>query len=406
MIFSCFLGMKITIIGISDSVPEFTAKEQGLIQSVQCFAGGSRHKQLVADFLPAGSCWHDIVVPLTKLYQAMEDSRGDWVVFASGDPLFYGIGITLKRVFPTAEIDILPDFNSLQLLAHQFQLPYGEFQTVSLTGRSFDALDKALIQGRARMGILTDRKNTPVSIAQHMLDYGYANYCMYFGECLGGENQRVLKLSLEEAVKMTFRHPNCFFLEKTDDVMPVKGIPENVFEPLVGRPKMITKMPIRMATLAFMELNAKKVFWDVGACTGSVSIDARLNHPHLKVIAFEIREESQGIIHRNVRKFKAPGIEVLMGDYLQVQKNELKKPDAVFLGGYGGRMEAVLDDIHLYLRENGIVAFNSVSEGSQKRFVAWCHQRAYQLTQTVQMSVDQFNPITILIAQKPDGSEF
>ncbi|GAF02091.1 precorrin-6y C5,15-methyltransferase (decarboxylating) subunit CbiE [Saccharicrinis fermentans] len=398
--------MKITIIGISDRVPEFTAKEQRLIQSVKFFAGGSRHKQLVADLLPAESSWHDIIVPLSNLYKAIEDACDDWVIFASGDPLFYGIGITLKREFPDVKIDILPDFNSLQLLAHQFQLPYGEFQTISLTGRSFDAFDKALIQGKERMGILTDRKNTPTTIAHRMLDFGYTNYSMYFGECLGGENQRVLKLSIEDAAKMTFQHPNCFYLEKTDDVIPLKGIVESAFEPLEGRPKMITKMPIRMATLAFMELNTKKVFWDVGACTGSVSIDARLNHPHLKVVAFEIRKESEGIIHRNAQKFKAPGIEVLIGDYLQVQKRELKKPDAVFLGGYGGRMEAVLDDIHLYLKEKGLIAFNSVSESSKKRFVAWCHQRAYQITQSVQMSVDQFNPITILIAQKPDKPDF
>ena len=393
-------NMKITIIGISDQIPEFTRKEHALIQSAKNFAGGSRHKQLVDGFLPQGAQWHDIVVPLSNLYCAIKNSKDNWVVFASGDPLFYGIGVTLKREFPDVQIDILPDFNSLQLLAHRFLLPYGEFHTISLTGRPFEQFDKALIQGKERMGILTDRKNTPATIAQRMLDYGYSNYVMYYGECLGGKNEHIKRLSLEKAITFDFKHPNCFYLEKTNNVIPQKGIPESAFEPLEGRPNMITKMPIRLATLALMELHNKKVFWDVGACTGSVSIEARLNHPHLKITAFEIREESKGIIHRNAKKFKTPGIEVLIGDYLQTDKTALEKPDTVFLGGYGGKMNEVLNDIDLYLKSGGIIAFNSVSQTSKDEFIEWCSKKEYRLKQPAQITVDEFNPITILIAEK------
>ncbi|NOU61122.1 precorrin-6y C5,15-methyltransferase (decarboxylating) subunit CbiE [Marinifilum caeruleilacunae] len=392
--------MKIRIIGISDLKPDFKSKELALIQAGKYFAGGNRHRELVSEFLPKESHWHDIVVPLSGLYDAIQQSKSDWIVFASGDPLFYGIGITLQREFPGAEIEILPDFNSLQLLAHRFKLPYGEFQTVTLTGRSFDRFDQALISGTERMGILTDRKNTPKSIAERMLQYGYSNYKMYYGECLGGEREKTCELSLEDAVLFDFNHPNCFYLEKIDDAIPKKGIPECDFEPLNGRPKMITKMPIRLATLSLMELQSKKVFWDVGACTGSVSIEARLNHPHLKVKSFEIRDESKGIIERNSKKFQAPGIDIFIGDYLQADKTEIEKPDAVFLGGYGGKMDEVLDDIHQQLLNGGIIAFNSVSEKSKNGFTNWCIRNHYKKTQEMLVSVDEFNPITILVAQK------
>ncbi len=392
--------MKITIIGLSDQIPEFTRKEHSIIQFANKFAGGKRHKELVESFLPKGFCWSDITVPLSNLFAEIQNSKSNWVVFASGDPLFYGIGITLKREFPDAEINMMPDFNSLQLLAHRFQLPYGEFQTISLTGRPFDQFDKALIQGAAKMGILTDRKNTPKTIAQRMLNFGYSNYKMYYGECLGGENERVKKLSLEETIELDFKHPNCFYLEKTNDAIPRKGIPETDFEPLEGRPKMITKMPIRLATLALMELQNKKVMWDVGACTGSVSVEARLQHPHLKVTSLEIRPESEGIIRRNAKKFQTPGIELFIGDYLQIDKSKLEKPDAVFLGGYGGKMEAVLNGIDSRLVEDGIIAFNSVSKKSHDSFVTWCEKHNYSIKNKIQVSVDEFNTITILIASK------
>lgn len=392
--------MKITIIGISDRIPEFTRHEHILIQSAKYFAGGKRHQELVEDLLPFGYKWSDITVPLSGLFEEIKKADTDWVVFASGDPLFFGIGITLKREFPEAKITTVPTFNSLQLLAHRFQLPYGEFSTISLTGRSFEQFDKALIQGAKRMGILTDRKNTPASIVQRMLEFGYSNYQIYYGECLGGENESVKILNLEEALTLDFNHPNCFYLEKTDDRIPQKGIPESDFIPLEGRPNMITKMPIRMATLALMELNQHKVFWDVGACTGSVSIEARLNHPHLKVIAFEKRAESEMLIQRNARKFQTPGIDLFMGDYLKTEKSELAKPDAVFLGGYGGKMGEVLDDIDSYLSESGIVAFNSVSEKSRDGFINWCAKQNYSIKNKTQVLVDEFNPITILIATK------
>ncbi len=392
--------MKITIIGISDRVPEFTRKEHAIIQSVKRFAGGNRHHELVGDFLPEGYRWQTIEVPLSKLYQAIDESKKDWVVFASGDPLFYGIGITLKRELPSAQIEILPDFNSLQLLAHRFQLPYGEFQTISLTGRSWEQFDKSLIQGVCNMGILTDKKNTPASIAKRMLDYGYSNYQMYYGERLGGENERFLKLTIEEALVLDFKHPNCFYLEKTDNAIPKKGIPENEFKPLDGRPKMITKMPVRLATLAYMELHSKKVFWDVGACTGSVSIEAKLNHPHLKISAFEKRKESESLIIQNAQKFQTPGIELFIGDYLELDKEGMPKPDAVFLGGYGGKMEEILDDLSYRMEQNAVLAFNSVSSESCTRFCSWCSANNFTIIVQQVIAVDEFNPITILIAKR------
>ncbi len=392
--------MKIVIIGISDCIPEFSEKEHLLIQGTKKFAGGKRHKLLVEPFLPLGHDWKDITVPLTGLFDEIRITKSDWVVFASGDPLFFGIGNTLQREFPDVQIEVFPSFNSLQILAHSIGLAYGEFQTISLTGRSFEEFDKALIQGVAKMGILTDRKNTPASISQRMLDFGYANYNMYYGECLGGEEERVLKLSLEEAVHLDYRHPNCFFLEKTDQQLPLKGIPEHLFESLEGRPNMITKMPIRITTLALMELQDKQVLWDVGACTGSVSIEARLLYPQLKVKTFEIRQESEGIIQRNAQQFHTPGIELYIGDFVQTVKTNIEKPDAVFLGGYGGKMEQVLDEIQFYLKDEGIIAFNSVSEKSKQGFLSWANQHEYLISKSMQITVDQFNPITILIAKK------
>lgn len=385
---------------MGDKAPDFSPEVKEVIAAHSHFAGGVRHQQLLANHLPKGHHWEKITVPLSQLFKAIRNSEKDWMVFASGDPLFFGIGITLMREFPEAEIETIPYFSSLQTLAHRFALPYGEYQTVTLTGRDFQRFDEALIQGVGKMGILTDRKNTPKTIAQRMLDYGYSNYKMYYGEKLEGEEERCVELSLNEALELDFKHPNCFYLEKTDDARPRKGIHELDFEPLEGRPKMITKMPIRLATLAMMDLHQSSVMWDVGACTGSVSIEARLNYPHLKVCAFEIREASQGIIRRNAKTFQTPGIDLTIGDFLEVEKSDKPRPDAVFIGGYGGKMAEILDDVNRYLLPNGVLAFNSVSEKSEIQFKDWCKVNNYTFQQESKIQVDAHNAITILVARK------
>ncbi|MGV8138998.1 MAG: precorrin-6y C5,15-methyltransferase (decarboxylating) subunit CbiE [Mangrovibacterium sp.] len=392
--------LKIAVIGITDREPCFPDEVKQQIAAARYFAGGNRHRQLVASYLPPNEEWFPIVAPLENFFHTIRHNKGQWIVFASGDPLFFGIGNTLKREFPEAEFTFSPAFNSLQLLGHRFGINYGEFKTVSLTGRDWHAFDKALLQGEERLGILTDRERTPAAIAARMLEFGYANYQLFYGECLGGEKERVLELSLQQALTFDFHHPNCFFLEKTDEAVPQKGIPEQAFGILKDRPKMITKMPVRLATLAAMELHDKHVFWDIGACTGSISIEVRLHFPRLKVVAFEKRKESGEIILQNARKFRTPGIRLFTGDYLEAEKEDWERPDAVFLGGYDGRMEQILDDVNLWLSPGGMFVLNSVSEESRSRFLDWGKSHDYLIRSQQVLAVDKYNPITIIALKK------
>ena len=81
------------------------------------------------------------------------------------------------------------------------------------------------------------------------------------------------------------------------------GIPENRFCLLDGRAKMITKMPVRLLTLSMLDLHNRHSFWDIGFCTGSVSVEAKLQFPHLHITAFEVREEGRELLEKNSRKF-------------------------------------------------------------------------------------------------------
>lgn len=85
-------------------------------------------------------------------------------------------------------------------------------------------------------------------------------------------------------------------------------------------------MPVRMASLSALQLAEKKSFWDIGFCTGSVSIEAKLAYPHLKVTAFEIRDEGKELMLANSRKFHAPGIDARIGDFCNMDISDCPCP--------------------------------------------------------------------------------
>ncbi|MBO4606963.1 MAG: precorrin-6y C5,15-methyltransferase (decarboxylating) subunit CbiE, partial [Prevotella sp.] len=270
--------MKYIIIGITDHPsPYFPPEVMEVIHRGNFFSGGKRHHDIVSSILPADAVWIDITVPLDTVFEryttfATSHPLDQLIIFASGDPLFFGFANTIRRRLPSAEIVLYPTFNSLQTLAHRLVMPYHDMRIVSLTGRPWHEFDRAIIEKSTKIGVLTDREHSPTAIARRMLDYGYSYYQMHVGEHLGNPTaEKVVTLTLEEAAGSTFDYPNCVILTTESPQPRLFGIPESDFELLGGREKMITKMPIRLLTLQAMDLPRKHVFWDIGFCTGSVS---------------------------------------------------------------------------------------------------------------------------------------
>ena len=427
--------MRFIVIGITDNPqPWFTPEVLEIIKNGKVFSGGKRHHEIVAPLLPSDAQWIDITVPLDAVFEQYKSHStlhtphsSTIIVFASGDPLFFGFANTIKRKMPEAEMVVYPTFNSLQMLAHRLVMPYHDMRIVSLTGRPWHEFDKALIERAEKIGVLTDREHTPSAIVQRMLDYGYTYYYMSVGEHLGNPSlEKVSTLTLEEAAQRDFDHPNCLILNLNtndhelsmnlsqininDNSCSIRGnscsnhifgIPDNQFVLLDGREKMITKMPIRLLTLQALDLPKRQVFWDIGFCTGSVSIEARLQFPHLHVVAFEIRPECEAIISENARRFGVPGIDIHIGDFLETDISALPRPDAVFIGGHGGRLKDIMAKVLSVLAPDGIIVFNSVvapkvTTDSRQLWDEACAELGLQQDLPTRIQLNDNHPITIL----------
>ena len=434
--------MQFIVIGISDQAnPFFPPEVLETIRRGRVFSGGRRHHDIVAPLLPQDALWIDIATPLDTVFEQYTSLTThaeplttnaappptEIVVFASGDPLFFGFANTIHSRMPDADIRLYPAFNSLQMLAHRLLMPYHDMRTVSLTGRPWPELDRALIERAPKIGILTDREHTPAAIARRLIDYGYCCYVMHIGEHLGNPpEERVTTTTLSDAAYRHFATPNCVILSTSRQLCsdtatapyptptigaplaPVSrtfGLPDSSFALLDGREKMITKMPIRLLTLQALELPRRHVLWDIGACTGSVSIEARLLFPHLRVVAFEIRPECEAIISENCRRHHAPGIELHIGDFRRLCCDGIAPPDAVFIGGHGGQLQAIMAKVLTMLAPGGVIVMNSVAAprvATDSRLL-WddaCRQLGLQQEPPMRIQTDGHHPITILKCRK------
>lgn len=161
---------------------------------------------------------------------------------------------------------------------------------------------------------------------------------------------------------------------------------------------MITKMPVRLLSLAMLDLFGKSTMWDVGFCTGSVSIEAKLQFPELDIVAFERREESRKLIEENCRRFGTPGIEGVIADFMECDLSQYPAPDAVFIGGHGGRLDEMVERISKFLRPGGCMVFNSVSDESCKTFMTAIEKCGRRIVESHRLHLDSYNPIMIMKA--------
>ena len=390
--------LRFLVIGINDNPqPAFTDEVKRVIDGGKVFSGGLRHHEIVGNVLPDGAQWIDITVPLSDVYRQYRDVDDKIIIFASGDPLFFGFATTLQREFPDVDIKVYPTFNSLQTLAHRIVMSYHDMTIVSLTGRPWNAFDAALIEGRNKIGILTDRQHTPSAIAERMLHYGYMEYQMYVGEHLGNtEVERVARYSLEEAATTDFSFPNCLIITKNNNSSFQIGLPDNAFAILDGRPKMITKMPIRLLSIQALGLTCGSVLWDIGFCTGSISIEAKRMYPSIDVVAFEIREEGRELMEENTRRFRTPGITTVIGDFMEQDVTTFPQPTSVFIGGHGGKIVQIVARVAQLLPKGGIVVMNSVSEKSRTLFIGACQMFGLSLVSCNSIQLNDYNKIDIL----------
>ena len=270
------------------------------------------------------------------------------VVFTSGDPLFFGLGRQLLQVLPPAMLTFHPHPSSLQLAFSRIKQPWQEATLISAHGRSLDRLAQCLKTGDDLIAILTDPIHTPGTIARFIQDLDLpTHYQLWVCENLGGAAERVQIVALAAAQEMTFAALNVVILQRLTEPpvlkeLPLIGIPDRYFLSFRDRPGLMTKREIRVHILAELALQPGQIFWDVGAGTGSVSIEVARLTPGCQIWAIEQTSAGCHLIQQNSHRFAVPQITVVQGTAPDALA-DLPRPDRVFVGGSRRQLQAILD---------------------------------------------------------------
>jgi precorrin-6B C5,15-methyltransferase / cobalt-precorrin-6B C5,C15-methyltransferase len=354
------MSAKIAVIGLTAggaaSVPPHLVDR---ILGCDLLVGGARHLSYFPQFTGETlTVANNIPVVLAQVGQAHQN--GDQVVvLASGDPLCYGIGSTLRRQFDPNQLDVIPAPSAFQLAFAALAEPWSDALLLSAHGRALpDVISRLCTTEKA--AVLTDSVHRPQVIAQALLESGVLpeSVCAVC-ENLGSEQQRVVRLSVAEAAcHAEFAALNVFVVWNAQPRLPLApGLPDDAFTTAAGQ---ITKREVRLLTLAELGLSTHQVMWDVGAGSGAVSIEAARAQPTAQVFAIEKRDMFCDYIQENRQKLRAPNVCVIAGT-APAALYDLPDPHAVFIGGSGGYMQAILEHTLPRLHPGGSVVLNLVT---------------------------------------------
>ncbi len=139
-----------------------------------------------------------------------------------------------------------------------------------------------------------------------------------------------------------------FFLNMWQYKTP--GILDELFDRLPGIP--MTKREVRLLILSALRLKKDSVIWDIGAGTGTISIEIALLCPETKVIAIERDPEVVGLIGQNCQRFGVENVEIIEGNAPDCFEMLTLKPDRICIGG-GKSIKNILTSSWEYLPEEG-----------------------------------------------------
>ncbi|NET33965.1 MAG: precorrin-6y C5,15-methyltransferase (decarboxylating) subunit CbiE [Cyanothece sp. SIO1E1] len=306
------------------------------------------------------------------------------IILTSGDPLFFGLGRLLLAELPAELLTFHPHPSAVQLAFSRIKVPWQDAQMISAHGRSLQVLTQALQQGVEKIAVLTDVTNTPGAIARLLLSMDLpSQYQIWVCENLGGTEERVQSLSLTALIDQTFAALNVVILLRQTgtasdgldlDTLPALGIPDAMFLSFGDRPGLITKREVRLLVLGELALGSDQIIWDVGAGTGSVSIEMARLCPSSQIFAIEKTAMGSSLIKQNCQRFQVENVTPIYGAAPDALK-ALPQPDRIFVGGSGGQLTQILDFCGAQLISGGFLVIALATLEHLNLALTWVEQQ-------------------------------
>ncbi|HEY9641402.1 MAG TPA: precorrin-6y C5,15-methyltransferase (decarboxylating) subunit CbiE [Coleofasciculaceae cyanobacterium] len=365
----------LSVVGIGESgLAGLSPIAQALIDQATVFFGGSRHLAMLPADQRDRIAWKS---PLSTSIDEILAHRGQAVcVLASGDPLCYGIGVTLTQRLPVTEMTILPAPSTFSLACARLGWSLTDIETLSLCGRP-PALLHAVTYPGAKVLVLSEGRHTPAIVADLLTQNGYGQSLVTVLEHLGGQKERLISGRANTWDATELADLNAIALECIADPgqIPVSrypGLPDSAYH----HDGQLTKREVRAVTLSTLAPTPGSLLWDVGAGCGSIAIEWMRSHPRCRAIAIEKSRTSY--IADNAIALGTPHLQIIQGT-APAALQDLPQPDAIFIGG-GITTAGLMDTCWQALKPGGRLVANVVTLEGEHLLFQWAERIGGEFT--------------------------
>lgn len=344
----CDKKRKVSLIGIGTGDPnEMTARAKQEILASDCLIGAARMLESAMCFLKQEKDakrrdvlseyrWESI---FSYVKEHEECSR--IAVLLSGDIGFYSGAKKLESALLHSKIDctveLTPGISSVVYFAAKLKVSWDDAKIVSLHGNETQFVQTVDTNGKTFF--LLGGKDAGERLLNALLEYGMGECLLSVGRNLSYENEEIIR---KKAADFQIEEVQGLCTALVENENPSKRCGPHIRDDAFVRGKVpMTKEEVRAVSISRLELTKDAVVYDVGAGTGSVSVEAALSGEQIKVYAIEKNPEAVLLLEKNRRKFKTDGIRIIEGKAPDALLH-LEPPTHVFIGGSSGNLKEIL----------------------------------------------------------------
>ena len=391
--------LRVNIVGIGPGNPKLlTGAAREAIEQSTILIGD---KRMLVNFA-SGKRTYDTIktAEICKICSEADADKDVVSVLVSGDVGFFSLAKTISGKLPDCECVRYCGISSLVYFAQLLEMSWDDAKIVSMHGRRQNFIEA--VAHNKKVFALTGGENSPQALCAKLCAHGLGGVTVYVGENLSYDDEKVTCLTAEEGAEKTFGSLSVMMIINDD----AKALAHNVHglsDDLFIRSKVpMTKQEIRAVSVSKLMPQETDVIYDIGAGTGSCSIELALQAKRGMVYAFERNPEALELIEENKELFGVENLTVVAGEASE-NLDAMPVPDCVFIGGSGGNLCKMLDCIYSK-NANCRVVVNAITVETLIEVVEYYKQRegyALDIVNVFAARAKKLGAYNLMMSQNP-----
>lgn len=390
--------MKVYLIGVGmGNADTLTVGAKRAIEGSDLLIGA---KRLLEPFDSLG-CEKLPLVKSDEIASALAEARCSQAsVLLSGDVGFYSGATALYDKLGGFDTEVIPGISSVSYFCAKLRTPWQDAVLVSAHGRDHDAV--GAIQANAKTFVITGGKTKVDDICRNLVQRGLGDVSVAAGERLSYDDERIVCGTAAELADMAFADLTVMLAQNDRPIVRAYGAPALSDGDFQRGKAPMTKQEIRALVISKLRIAANHTVWDVGAGTGSVSVEAALAASRGVVYAIEKNNDAIGLLHQNCEAHGTANVVVVEGEAPEALAG-LPAPDRVFVGGSSGNMGSIIDTV-LKANPYARLCATAVTLETLTELLACLRAREVEDADIVQVSVaraDNVGSYNLMRAENP-----